>query len=218
MYKIYSLNDPNTKEIRYIGYTSQSLESRLKQHVRDSNRNGKSYKRNWIKSLKTNPTIELIEDKIENKDKILELERYYISKYENLTNGTNGGEKNKTFTNDVKNRISESLKEKYKNGEIVPWNKGKKIGNKCKSKKKIDVGGEKNPFYGKKHSEKTKKLIGDKNRKHRQYSYNEIYDMYIKQNMKQKEISEKLNLTRPYVCLLMKKFDLVKIKKKIKTL
>ena len=159
MYKIYSLNDPNTNEIRYIGYTSQPLETRLKQHIRDSNRNVKSYKRNWIKSLKSIPTIKLIEDKIEDKNKILELERYYISKYGNLTNGTNGGELNKEFTDDVKKKISKTLKDKYENGTIVIWNKGKNIKNPTKGIKRPNVKNKKIPdiipnhpeiFYNKK--------------------------------------------------------------------
>lgn len=59
MYKIYSLNDPLTNEIRYIGYTKGSLKKRLKEHIYDSNRN-KSHKCNWIRKLRSvglNPVI-----------------------------------------------------------------------------------------------------------------------------------------------------------------
>jgi len=65
MYKIYSLNCPLTNEIRYIGYTSLSLEKRLSNHISESSKKSSkaTYKINWIKSLKNKnsiPTIHLI--------------------------------------------------------------------------------------------------------------------------------------------------------------
>lgn len=219
MYKIYSLNDPITNEIRYIGYTSRELDIRLNEHIRNSKYTN-TYKNNWIKSLNENPIINLLKDNIKDLDETLEMEKFYIKKYKNLTNGTKGGEKNKEFTDDIKNKISNTLKLKYKNGDIKLWNKGRKLTDeeydKCfKNRKNPYMFGEKNPFYGKKHSDETKKLISEKNRKHKQFTYNELYELYIIQNMSQKDISLKIKLTRPYVCKMMKKYDLVKIKKEI---
>ena len=38
----------------------------------------------------------------------------------------------------------------------------------------------------------------------------ELYNLYFIENLSQKEISELLGLTRPYVCRLMKKYKLSK--------
>ena len=41
---IYSLSDPTTKEIRYIGFTSRSLlDKRLSEHLRDNRKNKKKF-------------------------------------------------------------------------------------------------------------------------------------------------------------------------------
>lgn len=76
-----------------------------------------------------------------------------------------------------KKKLSETRKARLATGEIVPWNKGKKLGPSTKSKEVARAGalkaaesrkingtqvkliGEKNPFYGKKHSEETKAKI-----------------------------------------------------------
>ena len=95
MVKIYSLEDPSTNEIRYIGKTVTSLEERLGGHLRDTpKRNTKSTA--WIKSLfKRNllPKIELLEEVLEEDWE--EAERFYISYFRflgfNLTNILEGG-------------------------------------------------------------------------------------------------------------------------------
>lgn len=59
--KIYTLADPKTLEIKYIGKTIKTLNRRLSTHLQDS----KKYNHkcaNWIKSLKYKPIIELIEE------------------------------------------------------------------------------------------------------------------------------------------------------------
>ena len=81
-------------------------------HIYDSNRKKKTHKRNWINSLKKQglkPDIILLHDNVYNLDKILELEIKYIKEYKengsSLTNSTNGGEKNKEFTKEIKEKI-----------------------------------------------------------------------------------------------------------------
>jgi hypothetical protein len=94
-YKIYTLNDPITNEIRYVGQTIQKLENRLKKHL---NAKDKSYRTNWIKNLnnkKLSPTINLVIE-ADNKEETNKLEMYYINLYKekgyNLVNMTKGGE------------------------------------------------------------------------------------------------------------------------------
>ena len=74
--------------------------------------------------------------------------------------------------------------------------------------KQGDKTGENNNFYGKNHTEESKKKISESKKIHRDYSYKELYELYIIKDMSQKEISEYLNLTRTYVCRLMKKHKL----------
>lgn len=63
--KIYSLNDPITNEVRYIGRTTKKLNERLSDHISTSDSNHNSYKKNWIKKLKKlglTPEIFLIQE------------------------------------------------------------------------------------------------------------------------------------------------------------
>ena len=96
--KIYTLSDPITNEVRYIGQTKHSLEERLRGHLKGK---GKTYRVHWINSLKNKglvPNIELIEEV----DKSIgsQTEIYWISMFRfwgfNLTNLTDGGETSTT--------------------------------------------------------------------------------------------------------------------------
>lgn len=91
---IYSLSDPITGEVRYIGKTKNELHKRLSGHYKDKSEN---YKTHWIASLKKRelkPSISIIE--ICTEENWEERERYWISFYKNqgsrLTNLTDGGE------------------------------------------------------------------------------------------------------------------------------
>jgi len=89
---IYKLIDPITNEIRYVGKTDKELSIRKNQHIRDSKRYN-NHKSNWIKLLIREgyePIIELIEEC--DNDKWEEREIFWISQYDNLTNGTLGGD------------------------------------------------------------------------------------------------------------------------------
>lgn len=91
--KIYTLADSSTNEIRYIGFTTQSLGKRLYQHMWDSKNKKNRYVCKWINSLKTSPKIELLEDvTLENWE---EREVYWIQQFKywgfNLTNTHKGG-------------------------------------------------------------------------------------------------------------------------------
>lgn len=60
-YKIYSLKDPVSLDVVYIGQTRQPLLNRLSGHIADAK---DSNKKNWIDNLKANgllPIIEVIE-------------------------------------------------------------------------------------------------------------------------------------------------------------
>lgn len=137
-YQIYSLSEPDTCKIRYIGFTSQSLNKRLKEHLKD---NRKTHRRSWIESLKKRNLVPVI-DNIEHctSDNWKELEIYWISQFKywgfDLVNMTCGGDgivgykytteqrkrnsernKNKILTEETRRRISESTKGKIVSNE-----------------------------------------------------------------------------------------------------
>lgn len=131
---IYTLKDPITEKIRYIGKTCNTLEKRLSEHVYESKRsNRKSC--NWIKSLLKKDKIPIIEI-LEECDCLTAniTESYWIYQFIswgfNLTNHTMGGEGGYRYETENQKEIR---KERFK--------------------------GEKNPFFGKKHSEESKKKI-----------------------------------------------------------
>lgn len=134
-YKIYTLNDPLTNEVKYVGRTIQKLSDRLKKHLRAIvNESDKSNRKNWILELNTNnltPTINLIDIAYSKEDANL-LEIKYISFYKekglDLLNMTIGGSgsygykhseetlnrlKGKTFSEETKNKLSKIRKEEW---------------------------------------------------------------------------------------------------------
>jgi hypothetical protein len=97
--KVYVLRHPETKDIRYVGITTKSLEERLRRHLGDvTSRPDLNYhKICWLKSILNKcllPIIEQIEE-FENVEEAKEYEIEYIAKYKkiyDLTNATIGGD------------------------------------------------------------------------------------------------------------------------------
>lgn len=93
--KIYTLEDPITNEVRYIGM-SKNPRLRLNQHVFESRNNKKTDKHKWIRSLLVmdlKPIVNVIDECCSSKAESLEI--YYISLFRsqgfNITNCTDGG-------------------------------------------------------------------------------------------------------------------------------
>jgi hypothetical protein len=121
---IYTLEDPRTKTIRYVGKTVD-LTKRYIQHIHSAFRYD-SYCYRWIKALllqKQFPIMKVVEIvKIEDWQ---ERERFWIANYPNLTNITEGGTGGDTLT-------------KNSNRDII------------RAKLRIIRKGKRNPMYGKK--------------------------------------------------------------------
>lgn len=93
IYKIYCLKNKKTKQIRYIGVTTNTLSARKSQHKYVAVKN-KNYTHvgKWIRKLYSENNdfiIELIEEC--NYSNWQEREKYWISFYDNLTNIKIGG-------------------------------------------------------------------------------------------------------------------------------
>lgn len=131
---IYCLKDPDSLIIKYIGKTI-NIRKRYNNHV--CNYTGeKTLKNNWVKGLKSNgkkPILEVIEKC--NEDNWIEREMYWIAYYKQL---------------------GYDLKNMTIGGEGLS---GLKKSDDFKSKLRLRMVGSNNPFYGKKHTEETLKLI-----------------------------------------------------------
>jgi group I intron endonuclease len=132
---IYTLSHPITGEIRYIGKTCQiSLEKRLNEHIYECSRSRRK-STNWTQSLlKQNlrPKIEALEEC--SCEEAISIESYWIYQFTawgfNLLNHSFGGEGGyRQETEEQKKSRSERVR------------------------------GNKNPFFGKTHSEETKLKI-----------------------------------------------------------
>tara|TARA_R110000868_G_scaffold328122_2_gene589042 strand:+ start:2439 stop:3227 length:789 start_codon:yes stop_codon:yes gene_type:complete len=186
-HNIYVLIDPKTNEIRYVGQTVKQLSVRLNSHIYRAKNSGNktTHKNTWIKSLlkeELKPIIKLIDVVDENHWK--EIEKNYISSYKekgcNLLNISEGGDsgsmpgqkrvwrseedynqwlskvresaKNRVITDDERKKMSENCKKTHL---------GRKRSDETKNKLSITKIGDKNPMFGKKHSEERKKEISE---------------------------------------------------------
>lgn len=83
--KIYTLNHPVTKEVRYVGRTTNTLPARRAQHIYNSKKSTTySYNHNWIKSLSKQglkPEISIIEVVDCSWLQSHQVEEYWISQF-----------------------------------------------------------------------------------------------------------------------------------------
>lgn len=137
---VYTLEDPLNGLIKYVGIT-RNPKKRLSEHLREKRNNKKC---TWIKSLKSLGLAPILRElETTDEDNYQWVERYWISQFKTwgfeLKNMTEGGDG--AFG-------------------IIPWNKGiKGIFNHSEESKlkmsefrKENTHGEKNGFFGKKHS------------------------------------------------------------------
>lgn len=190
MFTIYYLTTEfDNLKPRYIGYTSQTLEKRLKNHINDSKylrkRKKETHKTKWInKNIKNGYKILIFQiETTTNMDNCLMLERKHVESNINLTNSTNGGEISKTFDKSIKAKISKGLKNYYMSNGLSD--------DQIKNYERI--------------------------RTYKNYTYDELYELYITKNLTQIEISIILKIPRRHVCKLIKRNNLITIKKEIHT-
>lgn len=159
---IYQIRNLVNNKI-YIG-SSENFYLRYRSHFyeldKNNHRNDK-LQRAYNKYGKNNFIFEVIEH-TKNKGKLLEREQYWIDKLNVVKNGYNI----QPIAGKIK--ITNEIRDKMRGK--TPWNKGKTgIYTKETLQKMKDNAsnriGNKNSFYGKKHSEKTKNLIGLANSK-----------------------------------------------------
>ena len=145
-------NDTNGKV--YIGQTIQTLNERIRQHLRDTNRKKQHFYYSLIKYGADNFTWEII-DTAKNQEELDAKEKYWITYYKandpaygyNLRGGGKAGKQSKIS----RQRLSEAIE-----GHVVTAETRNKISNSLK--------GEKNPNFGKKFSPEHCRKISKSNK------------------------------------------------------
>lgn len=112
--KIYTLHDPQTMAVRYVGKTSKTLEDRLAGHLKDK---CKCHRTNWIKSLTEKPIIRLVETVDESEWR--ERETFWIKHFRDslgcdLVNGNDGGVGGHNPTKETREKIGRKTRERMK--------------------------------------------------------------------------------------------------------
>ena len=134
---IYSLKDPSTYQVKFIGKTID-VKRRLKEHTKPYNLKTNSLKNNWLKhiiGLGLYPIMEILDEC--DKSNWEERERYWINYYREL------GFDLKNMTNDGEGTDGAIRSEHFKV-------------NLSKKRKGIN-----NPYYGKKHPKEIIKKIAE---------------------------------------------------------
>ena len=94
---IYTLKNPRTNEVRYVGWTSRTANRRMNQHIQDAVIRAKCHRTKWILSLLSvgiRPVMEVVESG--SGEGWAEAERLWIASFRangaRLVNATEGGE------------------------------------------------------------------------------------------------------------------------------
>ncbi len=137
---IYGLFDPREPEVvKYVGYTGYNAEYRLQQHVAEAKQNKQNYRCNWIRSLLNvgiRPEVKVLE--IVSESTWQEREKHWIDIFaDSVTNGTAGGEGLVNPSQEVRDKISKTLKE---SGVSLGNQHRKGIAHTPESKKAISEG------------------------------------------------------------------------------
>jgi hypothetical protein len=109
IYGLYVLTENNEKEIRYVGKTIHPTK-RLKEHIKEAQKKNNTQKHFWInKQLINGNEIKMCIIEECNGDNWDEREKYWISKFPNLTNISLGGEGGKVYSYDISYNDSKTL-------------------------------------------------------------------------------------------------------------
>jgi len=140
----------NINKKQYVGQTIKSLYIRWSQHCSPNNKGCRKLHNAIIKYGKDNFSLRII-DRASSIEELNKKEEYWISRYDTINKGYNllFGGNNKTLSNEIKMRISES-----KRG-CKAWNKGRQASRQACIKMSLSKKGNKNPNYGHPNNEKS---------------------------------------------------------------
>lgn len=127
---IYTLSDPCTHELRYVGKTERSLAKRFREHRRNARKNSSIHLYCWWRSLSREPVVEVVEECTTTAE-LNEAERFWIVQFKalgfRLVNHSDGGEGQRGLkhTPETKEKISRAIKG-TKNPGVSRANRGHK--------------------------------------------------------------------------------------------
>lgn len=194
---IYSLCDPITEEVRYIGKTDQYLKQRLYSHIQESKSDKRSHKISWIKSLLSKglkPLIKIVDEVPQDEWKYWEC--YYIELYKsrgyNLTNLTDGGQGGSGY------KHTEESRERMRQSKL-----GQKLSEEHKNKISISIKEKslETPNYNRSGDNLKQPIDRDL-----------LYQLYIKENLSMPKIAKKLNCSEKKVWDNIKNYEIKKDK------
>lgn len=124
---IYTLEYPEGN-IRYVG-KADNPEYRFKSHIQEGLKDTFTHKKAWLNGLLTKgeePILNIIDEVPKNNWEIFE--QYWISQFKtwgfDLVNSTIGGDGYVCSCPEIKEKMRNTLLERYNSGDIVVWNKG----------------------------------------------------------------------------------------------
>ena len=161
IYKIYALKLKDSTEIKYVGRTSESLETRLSKHKTNAKFDkNKTHRHYWILKHYNDIEIVLIEDNIETFEDSCVREIFHITEHRktytliNSTNGGDGGCPGYKHTEESKKKIGDAHRGKKLSKEHINFLKNREFTEEHRSNLsdslKLSMKGEGNPMYGKK--------------------------------------------------------------------
>lgn len=167
IYKVTNLINDKT----YIGQTIFSLKNRKLSHINKANNNKHYFARALTKYGSNNFKWKII-CICPNIETLNEQEQYYIAFYDSINNGynlTKGGNGTMGYrhTEKAKNKMSithKNMSDKTRQ-KIGIASKGRKHSEESKQKISKAIKGDKNPMYGKHHTEETKRKMQKNNTK-----------------------------------------------------
>lgn len=95
---LYTLADPRTGEVRYVGWTSKTAKERLKSHLYEARYSGGTRKLHWLRSILADSlrpiirTVAILESTKEAKRCKIALIANFRARNYRLVNGTDGGD------------------------------------------------------------------------------------------------------------------------------
>lgn len=125
IYKVYTLTDPLTLKVRYVGITKDTLAGRRSKHLTNARSGKHNHRTHWIRSLLQNNLKPIIEelDRADSYEELLTLEVYWISQFKtwgfSLVNATEGGEGSVGYkhTREARDKIiAKNLESKLRKG------------------------------------------------------------------------------------------------------
>lgn len=140
-YSVYTLREPDSELIRYVGITKGTLKDRIRRHLNDKRVNHRTCWFKKLKNLNQVPIIEMINDNLSEEEALYE-EKQYIKLFKscgaNLVNGNDGGVlgKNLKGIKKTKEHIAKVTATKRKNGSFIHSEERKKrMSEKMKGRK-----------------------------------------------------------------------------------